>query len=216
MMLKIGITGGIGSGKTMVCRVFQSLGVPVLYADEVGALLMAEDEDLQKKIREVFGDSVWVNGAIDRRKLGARVFGHPKDLQLLESWIHPRVIEYSQSWFLRQNAPYAIKEAALFFEAGTAGDMDLMVGVKAPRALRLQRTRERDGIGEEAVIQRMNRQMDEEEKLRLCDDILINDGVSALIPQILERDARWKAMADSSANPPSSPPRVDRSAEGHS
>lgn len=190
-MLKIGITGGIGSGKTMVCRAFQALGVPVLYADEVGALLLAEDQELQQIIREAFGDSVWEDGAIDRKKLAARVFGQPEDLQRLESWIHPRVIRYTRSWFERQQAPYVIKEAALFFEAGTAKDMDWMVGIQAPLSLRLQRTQQRDGVPEEAVVRRMDQQMEEEEKLRRCDDILVNDGETALIPQILERHALW-------------------------
>lgn len=213
-MLKIGITGGIGSGKTTVCRIFQSLGIPVLYADEVNAILLEEDAWLKARIVAAFGEAVLDDqGKISRKKLGARVFAKPEELKQLESWIHPRVIRYSQDWFSRQQAPYAMKEAALFFEAGTAADMDLIVGIRAPQHLRLQRTQARDGVTEETVRHRMAQQMDEEEKLRRCDLVLINDGSRALIPQVLELDALWRASCSASASSASSASSTSSSPE---
>lgn len=184
-MLKIGLTGGIGSGKTTVAKIFELLGVPVYYADDEAKRIMNENDDLKKQIQNHFGDEAYVNGKLNRNFLAEKVFGDKYKLELLNSIVHPVTINDAKEWFKKQNAPYAIKEAALIFEAGVAESLDYVIGVYAPVALRIKRSMARDGVDREKVIERMTRQMDEEIKMKLCDFILKNDEQELLIPQVL-------------------------------
>jgi dephospho-CoA kinase len=184
-MLKVGITGGIGSGKSMVARVFEVLGVPVLYADATAKKLMTHDVSLREKIIDTFGASAYVGGELNRSWLAMQVFSSPEKTALLNGLVHPSVVAYTRQWFAEQEGPYAVKEAALFFESGTAGEVDSMIGVYAPKPLRLQRVMKRDGIDAHAVAQRMSRQIDEEIKMRLCDRVIRNDELTLVIPQVL-------------------------------
>lgn len=185
-MLKVGITGGIGSGKSTVCQVFKTLGIPVLQADDTARYLMANDEILIGNIRQLFGDSVYKNNKLDRQQIAAIVFKQPGMLQQLNAIVHPAVKIYSEQWMKSQATPYAIKEAAIFFETGTNVDLDVMIGVYAPQKLRILRVVERDAVAQEQVLERMSQQMDEDEKMKLCDHVIINDDQQAIIPQVLE------------------------------
>ena len=184
-MLRIGLTGGIGSGKSTVARIFEVLGVPVYSADDASKRLMAEDPELKKNIINSFGKESYVEGELNRKYLSDQVFNDSKKIELLNSLVHPATIKDAEQWIKKQKAPYVIKEAALIFESGSNKILDFVIGVKSPLLLRIQRTIQRDNVTAEQVEARMKMQMDEEEKLSLCDFIIINDEKQMLIPQVL-------------------------------
>lgn len=195
-MLKIGLTGGIGSGKTTVARVFELLDVPVYYADAVSKLLYQTDPDLMAAIKKHFGEDLYVGGQLDRAKMAALVFNDPEKLELLNQLVHPPTLRDAEAWMKKQSAPYVIKEAALIFESGSAAGLDYIIGVQAPRALRLKRVMDRDKVSREAVISRMDRQIDEDIKMRLCDFLIRNDEQELVIPQVMELHGRLMEMAE--------------------
>lgn len=184
-MLKVGVTGGIGSGKSVVARILQVLGVPVYYADTAAKRLMETDEALRAAIQAHFGEAAYEGQRLNRSWLAAQVFGQPDKIAMLNSLVHPVVIADGQRWMQQQTAPYVAKEAALFFESGSAGEMDMIVGVYAPQALRIQRVMRRDGLGRQEVLSRMQQQLDERMKMKLCDIVLQNDEQEMLLPQVL-------------------------------
>ena len=191
-MLRIGITGGIGSGKTTVAKIFEVLGVPVYYADDAAKRLMNEDQALQQKIIENFGADVFENRQLNRSRLASIVFNDPEKLALLNSIVHPVTIADAEKWMKRfsktaiQKIPFAIKEAALIFESGAQKKLDYVIGVHAPYKLRLQRAMLRDNLTKDEVEARMEKQMDETKKMNLCNFIITNDEVQLLIPQVVE------------------------------
>jgi dephospho-CoA kinase len=184
-MLKIGLTGGIGSGKTTVAQIFEVLAIPVYYADQAAKELMNHDPDLKKEITSAFGKEVYKEGMLDRAFLGEIVFTDSEKLARLNSIVHPATLKDASSWMQNQKTPYAIKEAALIFEAGLENFFDFIIGVSAPQNLRLERVMNRDPISSENILQRMEHQMDESEKIKRCDFIIVNDGNQPLIPQVL-------------------------------
>ncbi len=185
-MLRIGITGGIGSGKSTVAKVFEVLGIPVYYADDAGKHLMNEDEELKQQVKDHFGDAAYINEQLDRKYLAGIVFNAPEKLQLLNSLVHPATLKDAARWMQQQTGPYAIKEAALIFESGAQEQLDYVIGVNAPAPLRIQRAMHRDNISRDEVLARMNRQIDETIKMRLCDFIIKNDEQELLIPQVMD------------------------------
>ena len=184
-MLKIGLTGGIGSGKTTVAKVFTTLGIPVYHADLEARRLMENEPTLIKLIRHHFSEKAYENGSLNRSYISSIVFNDKKKLDLLNSLVHPFTIEDGKQWMGRQKSAYAIKEAALIFESGSQGEFDLIIGVYAPETLRLFRTMQRDHIDKAIVKSRMNNQIKEEIKMKLCDEVLMNDEQQLLLPQII-------------------------------
>ena len=184
--MRVGITGGIGSGKSMVAKVFEVLGIPVYYADDAAKRLMNEDEALQQQLIASFGDAIYTNGLLNRKVLATLVFNDTKKLSLLNSIVHPVTIKDGEAWMKKQVAPYTIKEAALIFESGANKYLDKVIGVYAPAPLRLQRVMLRDNLPEEAVKARMEKQMDEETKMGLCDYIINNNEQELVIPQVMK------------------------------
>ncbi len=183
----VGITGGIGSGKTTVCRIFETLGIPVYYADVEAKRIMQEDEQVRSKIRKLLGtDAYDTEGNLNRNFIAKRVFNDSEKLGKLNSIVHPATIRASIAWAKRQNTPYVLKEAALMFESDAFHHVDKVIGVYAPVALRLHRTMKRDHISREEVLKRMKNQIDEEVKMRLCDFVIYNDEQQAVIPQVLQ------------------------------
>lgn len=185
-MLKIGLTGGIGSGKSTVAKVFEVLGIPVYYADDAAKRLMNEDEALKQQLIQRFGAETYVDGKLNRQHIAALVFNNKEQLELLNSFVHPATIVDAQQWFAKQTAPYVIKEAALLFESGTAEGLDKIIGVQAPETIRLKRVMDRDGVTAEEVKRRMNNQIEETIKMRLCDFIINNNEQQAVLPQVLQ------------------------------
>ncbi len=185
-MLKIGITGGIGSGKSIVSHIFTVLGIPVFDADAAAKKIMEQDKQLRAAIIENFGSAAYTDDTLNRPFLASIVFKDTFQLEKLNALVHPATIEASLRWAAQQKTPYIIKEAALMFEAGSAMNLDYVVGVYAPKALRIQRVMHRDGISREEVLARMDKQIEETIKMKLCDFVVTNDEQQLLIPQVLK------------------------------
>ena len=194
-MLRIGLTGGIGSGKSTVARIFEVLGIPVYYADAAARKLMNEDEEIKKNIIHYFGKESYADRKLNRQYISSIVFNDKEKLELLNSLTHPATIRDANKWIQDQTSPYIIKEAALIFESGSAEHLDHVIGVYTPVPLRIQRIMQRDKIIKEEVLQRLNRQMDEDIKMRLCDFVIINDEQQLLIPQVLQLNEKLLAIA---------------------
>ena len=184
-MLRIGLTGGIGSGKSTVARIFEVLGIPVYKADDEAKRLMTKDATLRSNIISSFGKASYTNDILNRKYLSEQVFNDSEKIKLLNSLVHPATLKDAAEWMEKQKAPYVIKEAALIFESGSEKMLDYVIGVKAPLALRIERTIKRDNVTSDEVQARIDLQMDEEEKLHLCDYIIVNDEKQMLIPQVL-------------------------------
>jgi dephospho-CoA kinase len=184
-MLKVGLTGGIGSGKSTVAAIFETLGIPVYYADKEAKRLMIEYPNLIQSITELLGEESYSNGNLNREYISSVVFKEPKKLEQLNQLIHPLTITDSLKWMLQQSTPYAIKEAALIFESKSESHLDVIIGVTSPESLRIKRVLERDGIDEADVRQRMSRQMSEAEKMKRCNFIITNDEINLLTPQVI-------------------------------
>lgn len=190
-MLKIGLTGGIGTGKTTVANIFKVLGIPVFDADSVAKQVMENDLHLREQITKQFGDLTFQDGKLNRTYLASIVFKDPYQLALLNAMVHPITLQAAEDWMKLQTAPYAIKEAALIFEAGAGAGLDLIIGVTAPTAIRIQRVMHRDGISRQAVLERMDKQIDESIKMRLCDFVIQNDNLHLLTTQVLDLHKRF-------------------------
>lgn len=197
-MLKIGLTGGIGSGKSTVAKIFETLGIPVYYADAEAKRLMNSSETLKKVIRQNFGEATYENDQLNRKYLAGIVFNNPEKLELLNALIHPVTINDAEQWMQQQSAPYSIKEAALLFESGATENLDFIVGVYAPQALRIKRVMKRDGLTADEIMKRINRQVNEEMKMKLCDFVIINDEQELLIPQVLKLHQHFSGLSNKS------------------
>ncbi|MFN3795397.1 MAG: dephospho-CoA kinase [Chitinophagaceae bacterium] len=184
-MLKVGLTGGIGSGKSTVAKIFQTLGIPVFDADAVAKSIMHTNTSVKAAVIEAFGEAAYRDGELNRKFIADIVFKDPFQLEILNSIVHPATMQAAEEWFQQQEAPYVIKEAALLFEAGSAAGLDLIIGVTAPQHVRIHRVMQRDGVGRQEVLTRMGRQIEDTIKMRLCDVVIKNDGVQALLPQVL-------------------------------
>ncbi len=187
-MLKIGITGGIGSGKTTVCRVFEVLGIPVFYADNAAKALMHTDVLLRQDIIAGFGEeSYFGDGNLNRKHISSIVFNDSGQLGKLNALVHPAVFRAFDIWVSEQkNVPYVLKEAALLFESDSYKMCDQSILVKSPEELRISRIIKRDNTTAEEVRLRMSRQFSDEKKEKLTDHTITNDEVVLLIPQILQ------------------------------
>lgn len=186
--LWIGITGGIGSGKTTVCKLFETLNIPVYYADLRAKAIMIENEALISNIKTLLGDDAYFeNGELNRAYIGGIVFKDKNKLAALNALVHPAVHLDGKNWFeMQQNKgiPYALNEAALMVESGGYKRMDYLITVFAPEDLRIERVMARDQTNREAVLDRISKQLPEEKKLEVADFIIYNDGKQALIPQV--------------------------------
>jgi dephospho-CoA kinase len=187
-ILRVGLTGGIGSGKSTVANIFEVLGIPVSSADEEAKRVMNEDAGLREQIIAHFGQEAYAGGSLNRAWMASQVFSDPARLELLNGLVHPATLREGDRWMrsLAGQAPYAIREAALIFESRGAAHLDFIIGVYAPLSLRIHRSIQRDQSTREAVLQRMHNQIDEEIKMRLCDAVIQNDGQQAVLPQVLE------------------------------
>ena len=194
-MKRIGLTGGIGSGKSTVAYIFEVLGIPVYYADPASKRLMNDDQELKDKIKNAFGEDAYVNESLNREYLSEQVFNDSEKIILLNSIVHPATIKDAEEWMQMQKAPYVIKEAALIFESGSNKGLDYIIGVKSPIELRIKRAMQRDNISAEQVRARMDKQMDEETKIRLCDYVIVNDEQQMLIPQVLALHEKFLKLA---------------------
>lgn len=186
-MLKIGITGGIGSGKTTVCKVFETMGIPVFYADTVARQIMLTDALLIAGVKSTFGaESYTSEGVLNNKYIADIVFNHAAELAKLNALIHPAVFRAFDNWVKQVPAksPYVLKEAALLFESGSYKMCDQNILVLTPAEIRLQRVMERDGLSAEQVKARMDKQLPDEEKIKLADHFIHNNETASLIIQV--------------------------------
>ncbi|MDO6431202.1 dephospho-CoA kinase [Flavitalea sp. BT771] len=186
-MFSVGLTGGMGSGKSTVAGIFEVLGIPVAYADREAKRVMAEDPELRRQLIRHFGEETYAGGQLNRPYLAAQVFADKEKLALLNSLVHPATIAAGEKWLEQQKgrAPYAIREAALIFESDSLRYMDFVIGVFAPQTLRIHRVLQRDQLSREEILQRMRSQIDEDIKMKLCDAVIYNDEQHPVIPQVL-------------------------------
>lgn len=180
----IGLTGGIGSGKSTVARLIRTIGFPVYDADQRGRYLQTHDRKLIGEMADLLGEDIFVNNQIDRKKVAERVFGNPDLLEKLNQLVHPRVKQDFEQWVQTQQAPLLFKESALLVETGSFRECDALVFVKAPESIRIARVMARDDVTEEEVKSRIDRQMSDEEKAAVSDYTVVNDDRRALIPQV--------------------------------
>ena len=187
-MLTIGVTGNIGSGKTTVCKIFSSLGIPVYDADSEAKHLMSSDEELKKQLKIEFSEKVFdENNQLDKNFLAGKVFSDKNELLRLNKIVHPAVRKDFQTWLSKiSDVPYLIKEAAILFESGANEDCNYTVVVTSPLDLRSKRVTLRDAVPEEQFLKRENSQLREEEKQKLADFEIINDENHLVIQQVLK------------------------------
>ena len=190
--LKVGITGGIGSGKSTVCRLFAMLGVPVYDTDAEAKRLMVYDTALVSAVKARFGEECYRDGGLDRARLAAAVFGNREALNVLNSIVHPAVTNDFRRWAARCETEYVLVESAILFECSLKDEVDFSITVSAPEELRVKRACGRDGAQVEAIRARMRNQMDDAPREELADFVIYNDGVHMLWKQVLALDVRFR------------------------
>lgn len=182
----VGITGGIGSGKSTVCRVFHSLGVPVFNADDEAKELY-HDNEVREKVTALLGKNAYKNDELDRAYVASKVFSDKERLAELNSIIHPAVQQRFEDWCSSQSGhAYVLKEAAILFEAGSDKGTDAVIMVSAPHELKIKRVMQRDGVSAEQVEKRMKNQWKDEEKIKRATYVIYNDEEQLVLPQVLK------------------------------
>ena len=186
--MRVGITGGIGAGKSLVCKIFNVLGAESYDADSRARVLMENDPALREKIQNLFGKESFVEGRLQRNRISQIVFNNPEKLNRLNDAVHPLVAADFKNWSdARLSAPYVIKEAALLIETGSYKELDKLILVQAPEKLKISRILQRDPQrGEDQIKDIMHKQLQDEEKLKVADFVINNDGKTPLISQVLE------------------------------
>ena len=183
-MKRIGITGGIGSGKSVVAQLLQTFGIPVYIADEESTRLTDSSPVIREGLSSLFGSAIYTPHGLDKKRLAAAIFGDRTRLERVNRLIHPVVQADFEAWCGRQSVPLCALESAILFESGFEHLVDVRLMVYAPLDVRLHRAAERDHAPREAILRRIQSQMPDEEKRRLSDYTILNDGRSALIPQV--------------------------------
>lgn len=182
--MKIGITGGIGSGKSTACKLLEQWGYPVYYSDDRGKYLMENDLEVRSKVQEIFGNDAYLEGTLNRPFLADQIFKSPQKREQLNGIVHPAVKHDYQNWLLEQSAKISFKESALLFETGAYKELDATILITAPESVRIARVMQRDGVSEEAVKARMKAQMSDQEKQALADFTIVNTELAELEDQL--------------------------------
>lgn len=186
-MIKIGVTGGIGSGKTMVCKVISAMGYPVYHADIEAKRIVNTNSEVIRKVKQLFGSNIYTQNSLDRKKLAGIVFNNADLLQKLNSIVHPAVADDFEKWVENNStSPLIFKEAAILFESGAYKTVDKVVAIWAPEDLRISRVSERDGVTKEQVMERMKNQISQDELLERSDFVIKNSQQELLVPQVVK------------------------------
>jgi len=185
-MFVLGVTGGIGSGKSTVCKVFSVFGIPIFYSDAVAREIMNTDDELKEKLNQITGTNMYPNGELDRPRMAGLIFKNDEILQRVNQLVHPRVFDSFRKWSLSQHSKYVILEAAILFEGGADILTDKIGAVIAPFEERIMRVMNRNNLTREQVIERINSQISENELVRRSDFIINNAENTMIIPKILE------------------------------
>ncbi|RLD61218.1 MAG: dephospho-CoA kinase [Bacteroidetes bacterium] len=187
-MLKIGITGGIGSGKTIICEIFKQLNIPVYNADNEAKKILIENKTVRKKLIENFGDNIYLNSSeINKEFLANIIFNSSSDIKKMNSIVHPAVwddfLSFTQN---KSDCEYVILEAAILIESGFYKNMDYVINVSAPQDVRIKRVMMRNNMKRNSVVQRINSQISEQERIKKSDFVIINDDKKLVLPQVLD------------------------------
>ena len=195
-MLKVGITGGIGSGKSIVCEVFKCLGVPVYYADDEAKILVNTDKNIKEKLIKNYGLKIYKkDGEINKTKLSSIIFQDKNALKKVNSIVHPVVKQHFTEWLKnKEKYKYIIKEAALLFESNSYKDLDIIVTIYAPENIRIKRVMMRDKADEATIKKRMKSQYSDEEKIKKSDYVIYNDQNQLILPQIIRLDKTFRLL----------------------
>jgi dephospho-CoA kinase len=183
---KLGITGGIGSGKTSVCRVFNVLGIPFFSADPEAKLIMDNDISIIRRINSIAGKDLYSSGSLDRMELAKLIFNDNSLLGKVNSLVHPVVFEHFRQWESKQDSPYVIMEAAILFESGADKLVDRIATIVAPIEERVDRVKHRNNLSREQVLERMRNQMDDDSRIKLSDYVIYNSENDMIIPAVLK------------------------------
>ena len=185
-MIKVGVTGGIGSGKSLICQVFALLGVPVYNADDAAKDLMDSDPEIKKGLTGIFGPTLYQDGKLDRRMLSGLIFEDPISLAEVNSIVHPKVVHHFIRWCTSfTGAPFVIHESAILFESNVFSFFDYIILVTAPEEIRIQRVLNRPGMTREKIIKIMNNQLPDEKKIVHSNVVINNDETTLILPLIL-------------------------------
>ena len=192
MTITVGITGGIGSGKSTVCEIFRVLGIPVFEADKVARNLMNENSVIRQNLVEWFGNEIYSENQLNRKLLAEHIFNDDSLLNKVNSLVHPIVREEFKKWKNSQNTVYSVYEAAILFESGFYKLMDFTILITAPEQIRINRVMKRDNLSQDQVVARIKNQWPDDEKRKLATTVIINDNKNLIIPQIIEIDKKLK------------------------
>lgn len=192
MIKTVGITGGIGSGKSTVCEIFRILGIPVFEADKVARNLMNENSVIRQNLVEWFGNEIYSGNLLNRKLLAELIFNDNSLLTKVNSLVHPIVREEFEKWKNKQETVYAVYEAAILFESGFYKLMDFTILITAPEQIRINRVMKRDNLSPDQVVARIKNQWPDDEKRKLATTVIINDNKNLIIPQIIEIDKKLK------------------------
>jgi len=184
--MKLGVTGGIGSGKTSVCRMFNVLGIPVFSADPEAQKIMNEDDRIKKGINKIAGKDVYHGGRLDRMALASLIFNDSESLRKVNALVHPVVFDHFLQWAENQTTPYVIMEAAILFESGASKLVDRVATIVAPLEERISRVTRRNQLTREQVMERIRNQMTDEERIKRSDYVISNSENEMIIPVILQ------------------------------
>jgi dephospho-CoA kinase len=185
-MIKVGVTGGIGSGKTLVCEIFSHLGVPVFNADIVAKELYNNDKEVIEQIQKLFGHDIYHKGKLRKDILAKIIFNDSKALNKVNTIVHPKVRENFLDWAEKQTSKYVIEEAAILFESNAYLDLDYIINIHARQESRIDRVMKRDNISKEQVISRIKNQLCDEKRMKLADFTIFNDDDHMLLPQVVD------------------------------
>jgi dephospho-CoA kinase len=192
-MMKIGITGGIGSGKSTVCEFFEIIGIPVFTADTEAKAIMDNSQVIRNQLTAIFGKDIYLhNYILNRKKLAELIFHSPVLLEKVNAVVHPEVRKYFLDWFKKQNAAYIVYEAAILFETGFYTMMDFNILVIAPEEERIKRVMAREKTTMQDIQSRISKQWPDEEKIKLADYVITNNNKELIIPQLVELDKKFR------------------------
>jgi len=183
--MKLGVTGGIGSGKTTVCRIFNVLGVPVFDADKAAKQIMDTDKNMMTSLNSIVGKDLYLTGTLNRTELAKLIFNDTTLLAKVNSLVHPAIYDLFKGWVTEQNTPYVILEAAILFESGGTKHLDRILSVVAPVEDRIKRVIKRNSLTKEEVLDRIRNQMEDEARIKLSDYVIVNSENEMIIPSIM-------------------------------
>ncbi|WP_036385409.1 dephospho-CoA kinase [Muricauda sp. MAR_2010_75] len=193
----VGLTGGIGSGKSTVAKMFRELGVPVYDSDEEAKKLMVSSKKVKKAIIELLGKGAYKDAVLDRAFIAGKVFKDPELLQQLNAIVHPAVRAHFLKWVQKKAVPYVIQETALIFENGVQDKYDYTLLITSPKEIRLQRVMDRDGVSEQQVLERMKNQIEDDEKMHLADFFIENVDLETTRQKVKDLHAKLLALSAS-------------------